>query len=165
MTSIKEKLSLSRSDRFIRALFNEHDGGCSHCHWRPNPTFNDNWHIILSLFFHFAIVLFLSGIQHYQDNTSPRCLSCTTRRDECARRSHNLWLSWQLLCGLCMIFYHVGEFRKHEACGNLRTSFIDIAFNVQKKSCVFSNFSDQYYIFIACNKINKIMHTTLVQNK
>ena len=118
MISIKEKLSLSRSDRFIRALFNEHDGGCSHCHWRPNPTFNDNWRIILSLFFHFAIVLFLSGIQHYQDNTSPRCLSCTTRRDECARRSHNLWLSWQLLCGLCMIFYqeNLGNMRLAEIC-------------------------------------------------
>lgn len=45
--------------------------------------------------------------------TPSRCLSCTTRRNERTPRSHNLRLSWLLLCRLCMIFHQVGEFRKH----------------------------------------------------
>lgn len=79
--------------------------------WRSN---SDIYFNLIVLFFRFTITPFTWNpalVRQYR-RTFPRCLSCTTRRNECASRSHNLWLSWLLLCGLCMIFC-VGEFWKH----------------------------------------------------
>lgn len=68
-------------------------------------------------FFHFAITSSTDNPvlarQCVRTILPLHCLSCTTRRNECTPRSRNLRLSWPLLCGLCMIFYHVDEFRKH----------------------------------------------------
>lgn len=95
---------------FVRFLVCNDEG--DPCCWRSNLTTNI---YNLMLFFRFAITPAIRNpalVKQYR-RTSPRCLSCTTHRNECASRSRNLRLSWLLLCGLCMIFYHVGEFRKH----------------------------------------------------
>lgn len=106
----------------IDPLFKRDERDRSRCRWRPNPTIDvQSCRAILSILQSRAFYLESSISKTIHAYTSAPdlslrplpALSCTTRRDECARGSHNLRLSWQLLCGLCMIFYHVGEFRKH----------------------------------------------------
>lgn len=96
---------------FVHFLVSNDEGDHYYC-WRSNLM--TNIYNLIILFFRFAITATRNPalVRQYR-STSPRCLSCTTHRNECASRSCNLRLSWLLLYGLCMIFYHVREFRKH----------------------------------------------------
>lgn len=89
-----------------------------------------DWRTASSYHFSFCSRAFYrrSGISKTMPCTPSRCLSCTTRRNERTSRSHNLRLSWLLLCRLCMIFHRVGELRKHglRKPAKWRTGTIDV---------------------------------------